>query len=272
MKALIEHPLSSIVHSLGIRLLIPLFLTVGVVLTIHAMISFRSTKEHFLRFVEADIDHYGELIKRATHDGMLLNLKEDVQATIERLGEGPELSAIRVYDLKGTTMMSAQEEEIGQADRSCLGHVFQLPLCRGGGGHARLWSGEAWPALPTGRRSCVTCRSSRTSLRVPRPLCHAHPADQKVLGILEVEMSMEPLELALQTSQRQFVWTTLILILVVGVVAAVFIRRLVHRPVMQLYEGTLRIAGGDLDDACRVARPPRTGAAWPRPSTRWRPT
>ncbi len=31
-----------------------------------------------------------------------------------------------------------------------------------------------------------------------------------------------------------------------GVVAAVFIRRLVHRPVMQLYEGTLRIAGGDL--------------------------
>ncbi len=42
------------------------------------------------------------------------------------------------------------------------------------------------------------------------------------------------------------------LIGIVGAVAAVFIRRLVHRPVFQLYEATRRIADGDLDTRIEV--------------------
>ena len=63
---------------------------------------------------------------------------------------------------------------------------------------------------------------------------------------------MAPLEAAIRTAQRQFLWTTLILILIVGVVAAVFIRRVVQRPVNELYEGTRRIADGDLDTRIEV--------------------
>ena len=63
--------------------------------------------------MRADVDRSSRLIKRATHDGMLLNRKEEVQATIDRLAEGPEIAAIRVYDKEGTIMMSAQREEIG---------------------------------------------------------------------------------------------------------------------------------------------------------------
>ena len=106
--------LNTIVQSLGFRLLVPLFLTVGVVLAIHAMISFDSTKEDFLTFVRADLDRTSRLVMRATHDGMLLNRKQEVQATIDRLAAGPEIAAIRVYDKKGTIMMSAQRDEVGR--------------------------------------------------------------------------------------------------------------------------------------------------------------
>jgi two-component system NtrC family sensor kinase len=223
-----------------------LFLTVGITLTVHAMISFRSTKEHFLRLVEADIDHYGRLIKRATHDGMLLNLKEEVQATIERLGEGPELSTIRVYDLQGTTMMSAQENEIG--DRIALeSETCSSCHCAGGASATTALERRSLARVANGVEVLRHLSVIENEPSCSTAACHAHPPDQGVLGILEVEMSMEPLESTLQTSRRQFLWTTLILIGVVGVVVAVFIRRLVHYPVMQLYEGTLRIAGGDLD-------------------------
>ncbi len=245
MKTLIEHPWSSIVHSLGIRLLIPLILTVGIVLTIHAMLSFRSTKEHFQKFVEADIDHYGQLIKRATHDGMLLNLKEDVQSTIQRLGEGPELSAIRVYDLRGITMMSATEDEIGK-QIGLASDTCSSCHCAGGAGDSTALERRSLARVANGQEVLRHLAVIENEPSCSTAVCHAHPADQKVLGILEVDMSMKPVELALQTSQRQFIWTTLILVLVVGVVAAEFIRRLVHRPVMQLYQGTLRIADGDL--------------------------
>ena len=63
---------------------------------------------------------------------------------------------------------------------------------------------------------------------------------------------MAPLEAAIRTAQKQFLWTTLILIVIIGVVVAVFIRRVVQRPVQRLYEGTRRIADGDLDTRIEV--------------------
>ena len=243
--------LNTMVQSLGFRLLVPLFLTVGVVLAIHAMFSFDSTKEDFLTFVRADLDRTSRLVMRATHDGMLLNRKEEVQATVDRLAAGPEIASIRVYDKKGTIMISAQREEIGRqiglASLTCTS-------C-----HPR---GQTKGASVLERKSLERVHDDLEVLRhltviqnepsCSTAACHAHPADQRVLGVLDLEMSMAPLDDAIRTAQRQFLWTTLILIVVIGAVTAIVIRRVVHRPVSQLYEGTRRIADGDLDTRVEV--------------------
>lgn len=101
-------------QSLGVRLLSCLFLTIVAVLAIHATLSFRAAKDDLLKFVRADVSRTSGLIKGATHDGMLLNRKSEVQATIERLAAEPEIAAIRVYDKRGAIVMSAQREEIGR--------------------------------------------------------------------------------------------------------------------------------------------------------------
>jgi two-component system, NtrC family, sensor kinase len=243
--------LHTIVQSLGFRLLVPLFLTVGVVLAIHAMISFDSTKEDFLAFVRADLDRTSRLVMRATHDGMLLNRKPEVQATIDRLAEGPEIAAIRVYDKKGTIMMSAQRDEVGRQ--------IGLASVTCNSCHPR---GQMKGSAVLEQKSLERIRDDLEVLRhlsviqnepsCSTAACHAHPADQRVLGVLDLEMSMAPLEAAIRTAQRQFLWTTLILVLIIGVVTAVVIRRVVHRPVNQLYEGTRRIADGDLDTRVEV--------------------
>ena len=106
--------LGALRRSLGIRLVLPLSVTVGVVLAAHALMSFRSTQDHFLRLVHADVERSSDLIKRATHDGMLLNRLDEVQATIEHLANGPDVAAIRVYDKEGVIVLSAHTEEIGQ--------------------------------------------------------------------------------------------------------------------------------------------------------------
>src|SRR5271157_991251 len=98
-------------QSLGFRLLAPLFLAVGGVLACYAAISFRSTEDHFLHLVREDIERTSGMIKRATHDAMLANRKGDVQATISRLAETPDIAAIRIYDKKGRIVMSAQTGE-----------------------------------------------------------------------------------------------------------------------------------------------------------------
>lgn len=83
----------TVFHSLGFRLVLPLFLTVSVVLAVHATLSFRSAKGQFLGFVRSDLRRCSGLIQRATRDGMLLNRKDEVQATLEQLAKGPEVAA-----------------------------------------------------------------------------------------------------------------------------------------------------------------------------------
>jgi two-component system NtrC family sensor kinase len=245
-----ERPVS-IFHSLGFRLLAPLFVTVGAVLAVHAVVSFASIKEHFLRLVEADVDRSSALIKRATHDGMLLDRKEEVQAAIMRLAEAPEIATIRVYDKNGFIVMSAVKKEIGrrieldsETCRSChpdeaardRAVLERRTLARVGAGREVL----RHLSIIGNEPSCATAA------------CHAHPTTERVLGVLDVEMSMAPLDATIHAAKSQFLWTTLILVCIVGVVAAVFIRRVVQRPVRQLYQGTRRIADGDLDTRIEV--------------------
>lgn len=243
--------LKAFFQSLECRLLVPLIITVGIVLAVHATVSFRSTKKDFLALVRADVDRTSRLIKRATHDGMLLNHKEELQATIERLARGSEIAAIRVYDKEGAIMMSGQKEEIGRLtdpdSDTCLScHETKPPtdtavmepenLSRGADGPAVLRHLSVIENEPT----CSTAQ------------CHAHPVDQRVLGVLDLEMSMAPLDTAIHRAEEQLLWTTLILISIVGMVVAIFIRRVVQRPVLQLFEGTRRIADGDLETRVKV--------------------
>ena len=241
--------LDAIFGSLGFRLLVPLFATIGLVLAAHAVFSFRWTEEDLSRFVQTNVDRSSELIKRATHDGMLLNRKEEVQATIERLGQAPEIAAIRVYSRAGKIMMSAKADEIGDrigldSDTCCSCHGPEEP--RDGAALERHHLVGDGPGIL--RHLSVIQNEPGCATAA----CHAHRPDQKMLGILDLEMSMAPLDEAVHGTRRQLLYTTLMLFFIVGAVAAVFIRRLVQRPVRQLYEGTRRIADGDLDTRIEV--------------------
>lgn len=250
--------LRPLVESVGFRLLLPLCVAVALVLTVHAFISYRSTEQHFLRFVSGDARRCSDLIDRATHDGMLLNRLDEVQTTYERLATGSDIAAVRCYDKEGVIVLSANRQEIGrrielESDTctSCHGRkVLRGSAVLERSNLARVEEG------PTVIRhlSAIQNESSCSTAA-----CHAHPADRKVLGVLEVEMSMAPLAAAINTAQGQLVRTTVALLAVIGVVAALFVQRVVRRPVRKLREGTERIARGDL--ATRIDVPGQTELA-----------
>jgi two-component system NtrC family sensor kinase len=229
--------------SLGVRLLIPLLLIVAVVLSIHALTSFRAMKDHFQRFAASEADRSSAFIRRATHDGMLLNRLDEVQATIEHIAEEPEISAIRIYDKQGRIVLSSDRREIGRR-----ASVSMAPCSKC---HAPVpASGEALEAA-TVARSVEENVVRQLSVLVTEQACqasgcHKSAATEKVLGVLEVEMSMVPFEYALLTARKRLILTTLQLMLVIGIVASLFVQRVISLPIRRLKAGTRRIAGGDL--------------------------
>ena len=235
--------------SLGVHLLLPLFLAIGGVLAAHAFISFRSTKEDFHQFVSSEADRSSGLIRRATHDGMLLHRLSEVQATIERLSEGPEIAAIRVYDKEGTIVLSSRQDEIG---REIPLEITPCQSCHSG----QLRSGaglEASELIRTDGREFLR----QLSVIENEPGCtvggcHEGAVGKPVLGVLEVEMSMQPLESALASARTQLIWTTMALLLVIGMLTTLIFRRLIYRPIRLLQDGARRIAQGDLSTHIEV--------------------
>jgi len=242
----------AVLGSLGTRLLVPLTITLTAVLAVSAFVSLRSIEERFTELMRADAGRCTGLVERATHDGMLLNRKDQVQTMIGRLAQGPSVAAIRIYDMGGVVTMSAFADEVGQ--RAAL---TQSPCV--------ACHDDSHGPVPT--TFMLQDRANRQPHRaVLRHLsvianepecaadgCHASPAMESKLGVLEVEVSMAPLEQTLAGARQQTWWTLVSLILVTGLVSIGLIHRLVLRPVDRLQEGTRRISRGELDSRIEVA-------------------
>jgi two-component system NtrC family sensor kinase len=243
--------LGSVFHSLGVRLLVPLSVTIGIVLTLHAVIGFDATRSHLMHLVRDEVQRTSDLIQHATHDGMLLNRLEEVQTTIERLAGAPDLAAIRIYDKDGEIVMSSDRSELGrriglEAEPCLACHAFGAPLST-----ARL---EEVQIPDPGSRHAVLRRLTviPNEPSCAADGCHAPPEEEPVLGALDVELSTAPIDSTLSSARRQLVWTTLVLVLVVVLVTGVFFRRLVQRPIATLHAATEQIAAGELSTRIAV--------------------
>lgn len=230
------------VRSLSARLLIALLGTVGVALTAYAVISFRSAEAGFNTFVLAEGQHTSALIRRATQDAMLLNRKTEVQSTLERLPHGSTITAVRIYGPDGRVAMSSNRAEVGSRVSR------EDPPCSPC--HA---SGERPPEMTAAGPGLRHLSVIPNDDSCARASCHASVSERPIVGVLDVEMSSGPLEATLRAARSRTIWTMASLILVTGAISAVFIHRVVHRPVLRLQEGTRRIARGDLDTRIAVS-------------------
>jgi two-component system NtrC family sensor kinase len=242
----------SLLGSFGIRLLVPLFLTVAIVLALHTFLNFRSTQDQLTSLISAGVERNSGLVRRATHDGMLLNQLDEVQALLERMVESPGMLAIRVYDKQGQIVLSASPEEIGEAAR-----LEETPClsCHGLGTPVSTAASEASAAMSTasGVRAVRYLSVIENERVCSTAGCHAHPPEKVVLGVLDLEMSLAPIESAQRSAGRQLVVTTVLLLLATASVVWILVRRLVQEPVSRLREGARRVAAGELGTRIEVA-------------------
>jgi two-component system NtrC family sensor kinase len=178
---------------------------------------------------------------------MLLNHKEDVHNTIRSIAATPAVGAIRIYDKQGAVIFSADPAEIGgQADlhaEACVScHTGPTPL----------------QSVPVGERSRVFARhDGERLLGLISPIpnapdcstaaCHAHPSEQSVLGVLDVTMSLAAADAQLARLEANSVAAAALMALIAGTLSAVFVWRVVRRPVKGLIHGARRVAAGDLE-------------------------
>jgi two-component system NtrC family sensor kinase len=198
-------------------------------------------------------DRISDTIKRSTRFGMLNNHREQVHQTINAIGSQPGMNKIRIFNEEGRVSFSTDESEtISQVDKkaeACYGcHAEQQPLARlNRPDRTRIYTavnGERILGLINPIENEPTCSSAD---------CHAHPASQQILGVVDVTMSLAKVDETIAEGGRQMIMNFVGAIVIISMLVGILIWVMVNRPVKRLIVGTKRVAAGELDYKIRVS-------------------
>lgn len=209
--------------------------------------------------VRQEADRISEFIKLSTHHSMLENRKEEVYRTMRMIGGQEGVEGLRIYNKKGVITFSTDSTEQGTSVD------LQAEACVACHAH-----GEPLSSLPTSNRIRLYESASRRVLGLINPIknqpscaadgCHASPAEQTVLGVLDVRMSLARIDEDRSLTRAQTIFVTVIMAAIVALLSLWFFRRTIFRPVDALAEGTRQLSGGNLDYRVRVQTNDELGA------------
>ncbi len=186
-----------------------------------------------------------DYVKKSTRYGMLTFQQLLIQQTIEAIGSAEGVLHVRIFDSRGKIAYSSDKKDIGVVlDKTS-------PICA---------SCHTAPGVPPKDTNTVLISRDANNFRVlniVQPIynevacytsaCHVHPKDQKVLGLVEANLSLAPLDNSIKHQGIAITVYVLVFLFVISVVLCTILWNLVSTPVSMLTRGMEKVAGGDLD-------------------------
>jgi two-component system NtrC family sensor kinase len=200
----------------------------------------------------AAAERVSDVIKRSTTYSMLRNDREGMYHIMDTIAHEPGIVRVRIVNGEGRISFSTDPNEVSKSvdksAESCYAcHAQAQPL-------VHLTRPDRSRIFEVANANDP--RKKTRVLGIINPIenapgcsnaeCHAHPASQKILGVLDTQVSMEKADADLRAGTRLMIaYTAVGLLLLVGL-TAVFVWRVVGKPVRLLQTGTERLSQGEL--------------------------
>ncbi len=213
--------------------------------SLFGVINLRMERAHSRGMVEQTAAQITDVILRSTRYEMLHNDRDALVNIVQELGSEPGIRRIRIFNKDGRITLSNRAAETGQVvnktGEGCIQCHAQVPPLDKPAGAVR-----AREFTEGGVRMLGVMRAIYNSPDCSSAACHAHPAGQRVLGIVDAHLSMAEVDAQMQAQQRALTWFLAGAIVFGCGAAMLFMWVVVYRPVKELIDGTHRVAGGDL--------------------------
>jgi len=216
-------------------------------------------KENTIQNIVAEIDRFGNTIKLGTHYAMMLNAKDDINQIINNIGRQEEINNIRIYNKQGQIKFSNVAEEVDhitniKADACDICHRREPPMeTLSLGERTRIFDSEKGYRL-LGIISPIYNEPSCST-----DACHYHPYGKKVLGALDVVVSLEKTDLQILSYQQGLIAMAVVSFIGTSTIIGFFLMIFVNRPIKQLIVGTRLIGEGHYDHQVEVSREDEIG-------------
>jgi histidine kinase len=184
-----------IVHKIRRSITTKLILLVGLILVLslafwsYFNISYQQKK--MMEGIFGEADSLAHSIKLGTHYAMMHNLRDDITLIIKNIAKEKKLENIRIYNKNGVIKFSNAVSEINLMtnikDEACyICHRTEPPLTE-----LKLLERTRIFASPHGHRHLGIITPIYSEPGCSSNTCHAHPEGKKILGALDLVISLE---------------------------------------------------------------------------------
>src|SRR5271166_5976576 len=233
-------------RSLSAKLIGSLLAMMVVIFALLGYANIRLHRQHLEEATLASAERLSDVIKRSTTYYMLRNDREGLYHAIRTMADDDGMVKVRILDQEGRVSYSTDPTEVShvldKTAEACYGcHTQSQPLARlnrpdrfriyrNGGGHRVL-------GIITPIENQPACSNAE---------CHAHPASQQVLGVLDTNLSLAKTDVQLADSSSRMLSYTAGAMLIVAVLSWLFVWRVVGEPIRALKNGTEHLTQGNL--------------------------
>jgi two-component system NtrC family sensor kinase len=232
-------------RSLSAKLIAGLVASLAGVLLWLGSANLRVLRENLETTVVMTEQRMADLVLRSTRDTMLRNARADQIRIIESIGAQPDVRKIRIIDKTGIIQVSTVPGEVGQmvdkrADACYMCHSSSKPLDKPDAKDTfRIYRMGA-------ERVIGSIRPIENEAACSNAACHAHPASQRILGVLDVVVSLESVDRALAAHERRMRAQVAFSAALMMGIAGFLVWFLISRPIRRLIAGVKVLAARNL--------------------------
>ncbi len=238
-------------HSLGTKLTIVLLATMVIIFSALGYLNIRLHRQNLEAATLRSAERVSDVIKRSTSYHMLRNDREALYNTIQTYAKEPGMERVRIFDQEGKISFSSDPAEINtfvdKGAEACYAcHAQAQPL-------TRLNRPDRFRTFkPNAHRVLGIINPIENQPQCSNAACHAHPASQKILGVLDTDLSLAEADSNLRASSVRMLLYTIFAVVVISVISGLFVWRMVGRPVKDLKSGTEQLGKGELGYQAKV--------------------
>jgi histidine kinase len=242
---------SKLIVSVGIILLL--------IISTWAFFSIKYQKERLYKDIVAETERLGNTIKLGAHYAMMLNSRDDINQIIMNIGQQKGIENIRIYNKQGEIKFSNRPAEVDQTSNikseACnICHRSDPPLVNIGiEERTRIFES------PRGYRLLGIISPIHNQASCSTNDCHFHAPDKKILGALDVVISLEESDKEILFIKKGIIGLAAMVFLATSAIILIFVLRFVNRPIRQLIKDTQAISKGDYSGEVTVDQTDEVG-------------
>ena len=236
--------LKSLKKSLVSKLIVLVGLILLVCLSGWAFFGINYQKRKVMDSIISDAASLTNTIKLGTHYAMMHNLRDDITSIIKKIARERNLKSLRIYNKAAEIKYSNVSAEVDQATNieaeACYNcHQSDPPQT-----HLSLPERTRIFSTPEGSRMLGIISPIYSEPGCASKVCHVHPEGKKVLGALDVVVSLAGVDREFAHWQNLMIGYGIFVFLIIAGIISVFLHRFVRRPINEVIAETNSIANG----------------------------